>query len=94
VCGPSSPGAFYDLLEGFYFVKSGVTRARTFVRILENGWGWSLAVAGAVSLGVCTLVCGGACGSSYVLSFFFGMGRPRLRLCLFFPLWLRVRREL
>jgi hypothetical protein len=42
MCGRSSSGSIYD----FYFVKSGGTRAGTFVRILQNGWRRSLAVTG------------------------------------------------
>lgn len=38
MCGRSSSGSICDLLEGFYFVKSGGTQAGTFVRILQNGW--------------------------------------------------------
>ncbi|KAJ7889170.1 hypothetical protein B0H13DRAFT_2041561 [Mycena leptocephala] len=67
-------------------------RTGIFGCVLEDGCGWSLAVAGAVSLGVCTLVCGGACRSSLVF-YFFGTGLLDCDFVSFFPLLLGARCE-
>jgi hypothetical protein len=78
------PAAFHDFTGFFIFLKPGWGRVPIFERVLE-GWGWVLALAGAISSGVLTVVCSGACGSSYLsgLLFFFVVAWVELTTILF-----------